>query len=557
MAAGNLTDNVMLNLGPKVGAQVHPIYQLLKPTWVQLAHVREGTGGFLSTANDSYIVPHPREWLDHTIVQTDKDTGATVTRVNPNPKNPSPKLQARRLLARYENLAASLLESKKSLLFREQPTRRVGAVKKDANAEPTELEQWWENVDGDGQHINDAMVQWWDLAGSLGHVVLYMDVGGDQDIGPGQVQTAADQSSPFVRVYTPLDVLDWRRDENGTLVWIKLLEAVQGPTTLESRGVTTFRVRVVDEVSWKLYDYKSGKYLSQGDHGFGCLPVAYLFGKRRSLLADIGDSVLGDPRNHIDLFNLTSELRELLRNQTFSFINLPLGTGPDAMSVEAAQAMMGQQTGTMNVLFSASAAQILSADAANVAAYQAEIQRVKREIYREAGVPYESDTKDAEAAQSLELKREELAVRVAQYADECEQTEYKLVDLWYRATYGADQGPVKMEADEVQIHYPEHFKQTPFKDVLDEAAAAQNLGMPGSFMRELRKSMVSKFEGMSNLDPETLKTITNDIDAMTDDPTPADKMQQKLALAAAISKPVPKPDLAKPGAGNQAGAAAA
>ena len=37
--------------------------------------------------------------------------------------------------------------------------------------------------------------------------------------------------------------------------------------------------------------------------------------------------------------------------------------------------------------------------AAQVAAYQAEITRLKREIYREAGVPYESDTKDAEAAQ--------------------------------------------------------------------------------------------------------------------------------------------------------------
>jgi len=556
MPAGNV--NQTQNLGPKVGAQVHPIYQLMKPTWVQLADVREGTGGFLTTDNSSYIVPHPREWLDHSATTTDAVTGAKVTRVNPNPRNPSPKLQARRKLARYENIASALLDSKKSLLFREQPARRVGDAPPSTTTEPTDLEEWWENVDGDGQHIDDAMVQWWDIAASFGHCVLYMDVGPDVDTDPGQApQTAADQSQPYVRVYTPLDVLDWRRDENGTLIWIKLLEAVQGLTTLESRGVTTFRVRIVDEVSWKLYDYKSGQYISEGEHGFGVLPVAYLFGKRRSILTDVGESILGDPRNHIDLFNLTSELRELLRNQTFSFINLPLGTGPDAMSVESAQAMMGSQTGTMNVLFSGAAAQILTADAANVAAYQAEIQRVKREIFREAGVPYESDTKDAESGQSLETKREELAVRVAAYADECQQTEYALVRLWYRARYGGDAGLTKMEADKVQIHYPEHFKQTPFKDVLDEAAAAQNLGMPGEFMRELRKSMVSKFEGMSNLDPETLEAINQAIDAMPDDPTPADKLQQKMALAAATSKVVPKPDLAKPGTNNAPGAAAA
>jgi hypothetical protein len=63
MAAGNL--NTPSNLGPKVAAQTHPLYDLFKLTWQQLAHVREGTGGFLSVGNDSYLVAHPREWLDH------------------------------------------------------------------------------------------------------------------------------------------------------------------------------------------------------------------------------------------------------------------------------------------------------------------------------------------------------------------------------------------------------------------------------------------------------------------------------------------------------------
>jgi len=526
MPSANLTETS--NLGTKVAAQVHPLYLLMKETWTKLAHVREGTGGFLSDGNDSYIVAHPREWLDHTASTTDPVTNATVTRLNPNPRNPSPKLKARRKLARYENIAGAILESKKSVLFREQPTRRIGKdIKPKGDAKPTDLEAWWQNVDGNGTHIDDALPQWWDIAGTFGHTVLYMDVSGET----GEATTAADVDQPYVRVYTPFDVLDWRRDENGKLVWIKLLEAVQAPNTIEGRGVTSYRVRVVDETSWKLYDYKTGKYASKGDHGFGCVPVAYLYAKRRSILEDIGESVLGDPRNHIDLFNLTSELRELLRNQTFSFINLPLGTGPDAMSVENAQAMMGQQTGTMNVLFSAQPAGILSADAANVAAYQEEIARVKREIYREAGVQWESDSKDAEAMGSLELKREEMTVRISQYADECQATEYQLVDLWYRARHGADVGPTKRETDEVQIHYPEHFAQTPFKDVLDEAAAAQTLGMPPLFLKELRKAMITKFEGMANLAPDILEKIAEAIDAAEDDPTPAERMRQKMELA--------------------------
>jgi hypothetical protein len=392
--------------------------------------------------------------------------------------------------------------------------------------QPSELELWWKNVDGDDTHIDDAMVDWWDLAATFGHVVLYFDLAPD----PKNVVTAADQPWPYVRPYTPLDVLDWRRNDAGELVWIKLLEAVTTEATETARPITTYRVRVVDDTSWKVYDYKSGAYVDQGNHALGRLPVVLLFGKRRALLPDVGESVLGDPRNYIDLFNLTSEIRELLRNQTFSFINLPLGTGPDAMGVEQAQTMMGSQTGTMNVLFSGGPASILTGDPGNVQSYHDEIARVKREIYRETGIQWDADSKDAEAAHALELKRAEMTIRVAAYADQCQRAEYALVDLWYRARYGVDSGPTKMEADQVQIHYPENFADVPFKDVLDEASAAQSLGMPALFLKELRKAMITKFTGMSNLSPEVLQAISDAIDQAPDDPTPAEKQRQKMEL---------------------------
>ena len=548
MPSGNTNSDQ--NLGPKVGAVTHPLYTLFKPIWVQLADVREGTGGFLSTGNDSYLVAHPREWLDHSakVTETVNGVSVTTTRLNPNPRSPSPKLKARRALARYENVASAILEAKKAVLFREQPTRRVGNGASGKDQKATPLEQWWLDVDGDATHIDDAMPQWWDLAATFGHVVLYFDVAKQTE----QPLTAADQPQPFVRVYTPLDVLDWRRNDDGRLIWIKLLEAVQPPPSLTGRVITTYRVRIIDEEKWALYDYKQGgAAIEQGVHDLGKLPIVYLYGKRRSMLTDVGESVLGDPRNYIDLFNLTSEIRELLRNQTFSFINLPLGSGPDAMSVEQAQAMMGQQTGTMNVLFSGLQAQMLTGDPANVQSYHDEIARVKREIYRETGVQWESDSKDAEAAQSLELKREEMTTRVAAYADECQQTEYLLVDLWYRYKYGPDQAESKREADAVAIHYPEHFAQTPFKEVLDQAAAAAALGMPTEFLKAMRKALITKFEGMANLAPEELQKIVDAIDTAPDDPTPQERMQQKMKLAEAAVK-----NGGKPAFGKEDGAAA-
>ena len=59
------------------------------------------------------------------------------------------------------------MEAKKSALFREQPTRRVGEDT-GRDHEPTALEQWWEDVDGCETHIDDAIVAWWDIAATFG-----------------------------------------------------------------------------------------------------------------------------------------------------------------------------------------------------------------------------------------------------------------------------------------------------------------------------------------------------------------------------------------------------
>jgi hypothetical protein len=239
--------------------------------------------------------------------------------------------------------------------------------------------------------------------------------------------------------------------------------------------------------------------------------------------------VLGSPKHYVDIYNLTSELRELLRGQTFSFINVPLGTGDTASSVEDARAMIGQQTGTMNVLFSPAAAQILSADPANVAAYQEEIARVKRDIYRETGVQWETDSKDAEAEGSLKLKREEMNTRLSQFADECERADQALADLYYRWSHG--EGGTKMaEADGLTIQYPDRFSETPFEDVLAQVQAAQAIGMPSEFLKALRKAIVGKFEGMASLPEDDMQRILDAIDAAEDDPTPQERMRQKMEI---------------------------
>lgn len=520
------------DLGTKVATYQHPTYVTFAPRWRKAVHVREGLGGFL---DGTYLVAHPREWLDHSLPVKGED-GKTIVSYspNPNPKKPSAKLKERRALARYENFAATIVDQTKAALFREAPTRKVGE-RTDAEKQPSDLERWWEDVDGKGTHIDDFVKLAWDAAATEGYVYIYMDRpaeperGAETDTAP---KTAADAKFPFLRLYTPLDVPDWLVDDQGFLSAVKFQEAPPRDS-FEVKVDDKARIRTVTDTRWALYD-SEGKAINAGDHLMGRLPVVILYAKQRPNVPVVGESVIGDPQLYIDLYNLTSELRELLRKQTFSILNIPLGTGQDAMTVEQAQALLGASTGTGNVLFSGSAAQYITADAQNVAAYQDERRELLRHIYRLASIAWESDSQDAEAEGSLKLKREDMNQALAGYADECEKTEYALAELFYRAVYG-DTGEQKFENDKILIQYPQTFDMTPFDVVLAQAQAAMTLGMPSAFLKELRKRLIPKF--LPDLAPDELKDLQQAVDEMPDDLTPDEKLKARMeATAGAFGK---------------------
>jgi hypothetical protein len=537
MADGLGTSTPLTNadLNASVAAFTNPIYQAFSDVWRKLAYVREGTGGFLDGTN---LVAHPREWEDH---QQD------------NPVKPTKKLKARRNLACYENIASTIIDAKKSTLFREAPSRRVGPDAEAQRAGGFPIQDWWEDVDGSDASMDDFLQRAWDAAGTFGHVVLYFD----RPAGAAGA-TAADAVMPFVRIYTPLDVLDWIVDDRGIITKIKFQE-IAPRENFTDQGNFLYRVRIVDETSWALYDQKTGTFISKGEHQLGCLPIVFLFAQRRPLNRYIGQSVLGDPGLYYDVYNLTSEVRELLRNQTFSWLNVPLGSGDQAISVETAKDMLGTAVGTSNVLFSGLQAQMLTADSSNVTVYQEEIARRLRTIYRLAGIQWEADSKDAEAKGSLALKREDMNTRLAAYADELEKAEYALACLFYRSRFGADRGDDKLEADQVYIRYPDTFDVTPFESLLEQAQAALSLGMPTEFLKELRKTLVSKF--LPDLPTDVAETIQKAIEDAAPDLTPEQRMQQRLTAAAAGFATGDKPKIPSGAAGagkaGESGAAAA
>lgn len=521
------TDDLDLGKAPD-GGGVHPEYERFAPVWVKLRHVFDGTGGFL---DGTYLVAHPREWLDHTIaIYSDADAKVVVRREpNPNPVTPTKKLKTRRKLARYENIAAPIIEQKLSALFRQAITRTTltnatEEQRKTAGEHP--YEQWVQNCDGYGTHLTDFMTEADRIAQIFGHAILVMD----RPAGPVPV-SKADQKFPVLRLYSPLDVPDWLLDANGALMAVALMEAVPRTSLDQPANVANYQRRMITETGWSV---KGGpNETGETPHDFGRLPVVPLYAKRHGSIPFVGQSVLGDPKLFVDLFNLTSELRELLRNQTFGILNVPLGTGPEAMSVEQAQLMMGAGTGTDNVLFTATVAGFISPDSTNVTVYQQEREDLIRTIYRMSNTPFEADSKDAEAEGSLALKREDFNQGLAALADECERTEYALAELFFRAHYGMS-WEAELDRADLSIGYPDSFDPTPFAEQLEQAQALIAVQMPHEVMQAVKKDMLPA--ALPSATPAELDALRKAIDAQ-EDPEIVRQREQEAALKATMNAP--------------------
>lgn len=449
--------------------RTHPLYDVWQPTWQLLQDVYRGDGGFLDGSN---LIPHPRE-----VVYKTDDKGLPTTEV----AGYRDKFLRRKQIARYENFARTIVDTFTAHLFAKTITRTAG--KGDLMSD---LEQWWEDVDGAGTHIGDWMAYQQQLAWVYGHVVTLMDMAG---ASVEQPRTKAEQGTPVLRVYTPLDVLDWVYAD-GAFQALKVVEArprdgvfdnpsAQTNLGLETRGHSDGAPKDLTYVvwtpeSWTRYD-QHGVVMDSDEHGWGCVPAVLHRARPIPGMPAIGASLLGDPRLHRDHFNMLSELRELLRSQTFSMLNIQLGEGED---IGAARGLLGGAASVETILWSHGAAQFIAPPDGPAAVYQKELEALERKLYRMAGLPWEGDSASAESADSRRLKAMDLNRLLAMYADEAERVEYQIARLFYLAG-GSDEATVEeaMEADEVLIRYPDEFATLDIAQAAADVRDIQTLNM--------------------------------------------------------------------------------
>jgi hypothetical protein len=458
--------------------QVHAAYKAHQQRWQIQLDAYDGEGGFL---DGSYIWKFPRE---------------TVGEDGEYPK--------RKEQARYHNYAATLVDFYARKIF------GGSGVARECGDEG--LTQWWDDVDGAGTSMSDFLRQSLAKALASGHVGLLADKSREAPTGPAR---ADEKARVFLTTYKPTAMLDWRVTRDEQIVSVKLREDVPASDLLEESDGQEFRLLLWDADEWvriSIDDMPVEREL----HMLGRVPLAVLRPFRSSRWPLIGRSLLGDANIIKSLYNRASEEDEVLRDQAFSLfvVNLPASGEVD---IEKAKTALGGEVGATRAVFAYGGAQYVTADMSVPKTVRENQQFLIRELYRMAHIPFEDDSREAEAADSIRLQHEELEDVLKGVSAECHRVELELAKLYFAWTSASPEAAeAAFENAKVKITYDQEFFSGDPKAEIEVLTLSARAVQSPTFGKLIQKRIVDDVIG--EIDQPTRKKIDDEIDAAEEAP---------------------------------------
>lgn len=482
-------------------ARVHPRYSTWLPVWQELGHVYEGDGPLL---DGSALIPHARE-----LTYQRNGDGTTDFSIVTGSKR---KFIQRKSLAYYENFAATIVDLFVDYQYAKLPERSVD--NKEGTGQTSEIEDWWKDVDSYGTSINDWFKRYQTLTNVYGHQFVVVDrkrtgtqKRTNQSPNGGKTRPSlADVGAPILRIYSPPDAPDWLAPQ-AQLSAIKFQEPVERTSLLDTVLPQEQNYFLWDSTQWAAFNTK-GNPLASSPHNMGQLPVAVWFAKRRSRIPIIGRSLIRDAGPFLNHYNLLSELRELLRSQTFSMLNIQLG--PDE-TIDQARERLGDHAGTDALVFTKGGATFIAPPDGPASVYAQEIATSERKMFRLVGLPWESDSREAEAAESRRIKAADLNASLASLANNAQEIDQWVAQMFYVSRYGPDRGKKAYEAASIRISHPDEFHVQQLMQAAEEAKLVLELGVGPTASCLIKGTLIPL--ALRDLDPDTKTKIEEELEA--------------------------------------------
>lgn len=457
----------------------HPAYTEHAASWQTFLDAYDGEGGFL---DGSYLVRYPREEQGH--------------------------FEERQKKARYHNYVEALVDLYVRKIFSARVTR---------TAEDEGLKQFWANVTGGGVSIDAFMAQSCTKALAAGHVGILVDKSRELSTGPSK---ADEKARPFLTQYLPTHIQDWRtKDDKRTLTSLKLREAKPAQDFLASHpeGDNAVRMLLWTRDAWARVDRDKDVAIESEATNLGVVPFVFLAPKPSSRHELIGKSLLGNANIIEALFNRCSEEDEVLRDQAFSLFTVNVGPEGDVQKVKD---QIGGDVGTTRAMVLQGEADYITPDMNVPKAIRENIAYLVQEIFRMAHVQYQRDSREAESAEAIQLKHDELNAMLGAIAAACQAAEIAIAKYYFAWTTSTPQlAEAAFTAAKVTVAYATEFFLADLEAELRAWALAMKQRLGATMEQRIKLRIVKRLE--PDLDEETTKTIEGEIKQIADEPPPA------------------------------------
>lgn len=333
-----------------------------------------------------------------------------------------------------------------------------------------------DDADGKGNSLDVFWQTFMIDAKARGCMLLLVDMPAmDADTMGDQI---SDRVAPYLAAIKPEQITEYELGQDGRFVFAEFAGRY-----IKDDGERVEASWRFDRFGWEVRAVKGGAILDAGEHPLDQCPVL--------IFSEGGDFPSFGPFAPIAdlskrLFNLDSELDEILRAQTFSLLTMQVPDGStDSQKIDAAR-VVGETIGTANLMVhTGSTPAFIAPDSGPAATYMQRIDAVRARI-NEIGLAIASPSQ-RESGISMQMRFHKINAALAKFASQMEDLERRAWDLC-RQWLGMSVAP--------EVQWSRDYNLADAMTELDVLANMQATAMPGEVIREQQKRIVAvQFSG--------------------------------------------------------------
>lgn len=410
-------------------------------------------------------------------------SGAAVTE---HARESTQSINFRRKIAYYLNYTGPILNASVDPIFKDEIKREY--------SNSVLFDEFINDVDRQGTTLQEFIEQ--NAIAAKLYGVMYIVVDNVSEFGSSLAETLANRSMPYLTAVEPKNVVNYEFDDNGKLKLFTYASYLKN-----ADGTIKAHYHTWTPSEWKITD-SDNKVVGQGEHNIGRIPIVQWFGRaarKRDILPP--PEYLSIAKTNAHVYNLCSLLSQILYNQTFSILTMPVDNN----------GLQDVTIGTDNLLaYSAEAGKapsFIAPDKGPAEVLMAQIDKLINEMYRMSGIDSVIGVQQAKSGVAKQWDFERTNQNLAAFAVRCENAEYDIIELY--CLWSGDN-------IEYLCDYPRDFKVNDVSESLTQAQQAKDLEFKSdTFDSEILKKVIDAY--MPNLEKETKDMIVKEAQAAADE----------------------------------------